>query len=626
MLTLLCTCNGTVPLDPGPVTRALGDGAHVRVLDALCRAREIPSAPDGAPVFLGCRRETARLRDMLEEAGTPPCRVAAWDLADALRGLPRGEAAARASAAVRAARALLEHAEPPPAWAVPPGSRVVVGGSGSLPVAGALAPLLDVLWVGEEPAPPGLRSYPGQILSVEGALGAFRVRVGGTSPVDPWVCVGCGACRDVCPRGALDGRLRLDPDLCDGCGRCESACARVGALDLGLRERAVGADQVIWIGGPGPSRPGLHLPGTVDEAVAAAARAVAHGLGDAVEAWAAVTPDPARCGRSRAGMTGCSLCLDACPTGAVVPRGDAVAVEHVRCTGCGACAGVCPTGGIRALPWGFAAVGEALETLGRAGAAVALVCEDHPAAAAPGEIPVPLPHLGSVAWTHLAAAVGAGAPWVRLLPCPGCRAGLEEALRAARDVLARVGLQEHVFLGSEGPAEGHRTPAPFLEGPLPWDGPLATRAALLAPLIRSTPGAPPLAGPFGTVGARRDGCTGCGACAGACPTGAVTADSREPRILFTGVRCTGCGLCAAGCPEGVLEVRPHLEWATASLSPREIARAEAHACPRCGRVFATRQALEAVASRLAGRFPPLSTDTLSLCPDCRAVHALQEDA
>ena len=623
MLTLLCTCNGTVPLDPGPVARALGDGARVRLHHVLCRAEEIPSPPGDAPVLLGCRRETGRLRDLLEEAGAPPHRVAAWDLADALRGLPRHEVSARAAAAARAARALLERAEPPPAWTVPPGSRVVVGGGGSLPVAEALAPLLDVLWVGEEPAPPGLRTCPGGILSVEGALGGFRVRVGGTSPVDPWACVGCGACRDACPLGALDERLRLDTERCDGCGRCETACTRVGALDLGLRERAVDADQVIWLGGPGSPRPGLHLPATAQEAVAAATRAAAHGLGDAVEAWAAVTPDPARCGRARSGMTGCSLCLDACPTGAVVPRGDAVAVDHVRCTGCGACAGACPTGGIRALPWGFAAVGEALEVLGRAGAPVALVCDEHPAAPAPGEIPVPLPHLGSVTWVHLAAAVGAGAPWVRLLPCPGCRPGLEGAFRTAREVLARAGRGERLVWADEA---GGGAPAPFLEGPLPWDGPLATRAALLAPLIRSAPDAPPLSGPFGTVQARPDGCTGCGACAGACPTGALTADSREPRVLFTGVRCTGCGLCASGCPEGVLEVSARLEWVTASLSPREIARADAHACPRCGRVFATRQALEAVAARLAGRFPGLSADVLSLCPDCRAVHALQEDA
>ncbi len=623
MLTLLCTCNGTVPLDPGLATRALGGGARVRVLDALCRAEQVPSAPDGSPVFLGCRRETGRLRDMLHEAGAPPHRVAAWDLADALRGLPRDEASARAAAAVGAARALLERAEPAPAWAVPPGSRVVVGGDGSLPVAEALAPLMDVLWVGEAPPPPGLRSHPGEILSVEGALGGFRVRVGGASPVDPWTCVACGACRDVCPLGALDERLRLDPDRCDGCGRCETACARIGALDLGLREREVDADQVIWLGGSGACRPGLHLPGTVPEAVAAATRATATGLGEAVEAWAAVAADPARCGRARSGMIGCSLCLDACPTGAVVPRGEAVAVDHGRCTGCGACAGACPTGGIRALPWGFAAVGEALETLGRAGAPVALVCEEHPAPPAPGEIPVALPHLGSITWTHLVAAVGAGAPRVRLLPCPGCRPGLEGAFRTARDVLARAGRGESL-VWTDGERGGGAC-APFLAEPVPWDGPLATRAALLAPLIRAVPDAPPLSGPFGTLRARPDGCTGCGACAGACPTGAVTADSREPRILFTAVRCTGCGLCASGCPEGVLGVSPHLEWAAASLAPREIARADPHACPRCGRVFATRQAVEAVAGRLAGRFPHLSTEILSLCPDCRAVHALQED-
>ena len=50
------------------------------------------------------------------------------------------------------------------------------------------------------------------------------------------------------------------------------------------------------------------------------------------------------CAHSRSRKTGCTRCLDVCPTGAITPAGDTVAIDPYVCAGCGACAGVCPTG------------------------------------------------------------------------------------------------------------------------------------------------------------------------------------------------------------------------------------------------------------------------------------------
>src|SRR5690606_28980554 len=50
------------------------------------------------------------------------------------------------------------------------------------------------------------------------------------------------------------------------------------------------------------------------------------------------------CAHSRSQKTGCTRCLDLCPTGAIVPDGDHVKIDEHICAGCGACASVCPTG------------------------------------------------------------------------------------------------------------------------------------------------------------------------------------------------------------------------------------------------------------------------------------------
>ncbi len=626
MDVLLCTCNRAVALDLRGVSRRLGDGGtRVRVYQALCRSASEPPEPSPEGVFVGCRRATGPLRAALEEAGVPPHRIVAWDLADALRGVPGERAAEVAAAAARAARVLAEQAHPAPTWTVPVGPRIVVAGPGSRPVAEALAGHLDVLWVAPDASSmgTGFRVYPGRVAGVEGTLGGFRVTVEGPSPVDPWLCVSCMACRKACPTDALDAALRIDPERCDGCGRCETACAAVGALDLGRDRVEVAADQVLWIGGGGTPRPGLYTPGDPGRAWSAVTEIAAVSACGEVEAGAAVGPGGGPCAAGRPGLSGCALCREACPTGAVEVAGPGPPdLDHGRCTGCGSCAGICPTGALEPLPWGRAALGRAVGALGRARVGVAFVCEHaRPPEPGWGGVPVTLPHLGLLSWMHLVAPLAAGSPGLGVFPCAVCAEPLGEAIRLAESALVRAGMGGRVARGAI-PAPS--PPARPWGDDLPWEDSLACRAALLLPLVREHPGGKPLPGPFGRVEAAGSGCTGCGACAEVCPTGALHGEPDRPVVYETEVRCTGCGLCAAACPEHVLRVESGLRWEAAVFERRMLVRAHAHACPRCGRVFATREALAAVRARLGDRFPRVSPLLLELCPDCRVVEALKD--
>jgi ferredoxin len=64
-------------------------------------------------------------------------------------------------------------------------------------------------------------------------------------------------------------------------------------------------------------------------------------------------------------------------------------------------------------------------------------------------------------------------------------------------------------------------------------------------------------------------CTGCGACTGACPFGALSYDHTHHRAVVDPAKCYGCGTCRAACRTDALELRDRRAAIGTVLTPAQ---------------------------------------------------------
>ncbi|MGZ5835020.1 MAG: 4Fe-4S binding protein [Xanthobacteraceae bacterium] len=372
------------------------------------------------------------------------------------------------------------------------------------------------------------------------------------------------------------------------------------------------------------------------------------------------------CAHSRSKIIGCSRCLGLCPTGAITPAGDHVAIDPQICAGCGQCAAVCPTGAAAyALPPADALMRKLrvmLLTYREAGGSLPIVLlhdeshgvelidvlARHGTGLPANVLPLAVNEITQIGLETIAAAFAFGASGVRLL----LRArpkhdieGLKKTLALAEPILAGLGfgVGNTTTIETDDPDTlGSVLRAIMLQAPTQRPAsfaPVGGKRDVLRQALRELHVAAPTpvdviplpaGAPFGTVEVNVEGCTLCLSCVSACPTGALRDDPERPTLRFEEDACVQCGLCKATCPEKVITLKPQIDFRATTASARLIKQEEPFPCVRCGKPFGVKSTVERVVAKLEGKHwmykgSAQRLEVIKMCEDCRVAVMTETD-
>ncbi len=636
---VICSCEDTMPLDGAAVRRGCG-GAQVLTAHQLCRAeldKFRDAAAGGEPLVVGCTQEAPLFAEVAADA----------DITYANIRETAGWSKEASGAGPKMAALLAVAAEPTPdipfVNLTSEGVILIYGRDDQAVEAGnLLKDHLDVTVLIKPSAtvpPPRVTDFPvvrGSIRAATGHLGAFELTVDGYAQPAPSSrdALRFGASRD----GAVS-RCDLVLDLSGGAPLFTAADLRDGYLRADPGDPAAVLKAVLKA---------RDLVGSFDK-----------------PRYVAFAED--LCAHSRSNVVGCTRCLDLCPTGAIAPAGDHVAIDAHVCAGCGQCAAVCPTGAAGyALPPADSLMRKlrALLTVYRAagGEAPPIVLVHDDAHGVPlidalarfgdglpaNVLPLAVNEVTQVGLEAVAAGLAYGASAMRFLLRAKPRhdtAGLGQTLALAEAILSGLGFgsgraatietDDPDALGDALRAIESRQGAPQPASFLPVGAKRDVMRLALRELQRAAPApvdvvALPAGAPFGAVELNVAGCTLCLACVSACPTGALGDNPERPMLRFAEDACVQCGLCKATCPEQVITLTPRLDFRAATASARVLKEEEPFRCIRCSKPFGVKSTIERVAAKLEGKHWMFQNsaqrlDLIKMCEDCRVVAVTEQE-
>jgi ferredoxin len=637
---LICSCEKTMPLD----ARAVGRGCAARITqaDQLC-GRELASfkdaLADGAPVTVACTQEAPLFKEAAENF--PQAQLTFVNIRET-SGWSKDAAAAGPKAAALIAAAGEE---------MPPISLVTLESGGvaliygrdevAIDAAQRLADRLDITVLLTKPgdvAPRRTNEFPvlkGTIRNIKGYLGRFELAI------DDYAL----------PSPSSRTRLVFGPSR-DG---ATSTCDLI--LDLSGGAPLFPAHEL---------RPGYLRADPRDRAAVERAIADAGGLVGTFDKPRYIHFEEALCAHSRSAITGCTRCLDLCPTGAITPNGNSVAIDANICAGCGSCASACPTGAASySLPGADALMRRLrtlLQTYRKAGGSNAIVLfhdgehgEDIIHALArfgaglPANVlPVRVNEVTQLGPENIAAVFaygGSGTAMVTRARPKHDIAALRRAVELSNTIISALGFgaglvriletddpdQLRIMLDAAPAGVATQAPAGFVPRGAKR-GVLETtfrELHLAAPtpvdIVPLAPGAP-----FGGVRLNIEGCTLCHACVTACPTHALSDNPDRAMLRFTESLCVQCGLCESTCPEKVIAIEPRLDFKAWNAPLQVLKEEEPFNCIACGKPFGTKSSIDRVLAKLGDKhwmFQGINArrlDVIKMCADCRVEAVVNE--
>lgn len=611
---ILCDCSGTQNLDQEALSKATGLPCS-KVHSALCTTQieQAATALEGEDAIICCAQEHRFFDALAEELGRPS--PAYLDLRDRA-GWTTDQASTLPKMSALVAEALLE---------IPTSKTVDVHSEGLCLILGApdvafaaaekLQDTHAVTVLLEQPVDQSMtRAYDvisGHLRRAQGALGQFAVTIDQLQQLD---VTGRNWTWDA-PRDGGQSICDIILDLRGDRPLFPAPEKREGYVRADPKSPTALADAILTTS---------QLIGTFEKPLY-------------------VRSEPLLCAHSRAGQTGCTRCLDVCPTGAISPDGDHVSIDPMICAGCGSCASLCPSGAITYDAPPTDAQMRRIQTLAKAyldagGTAPRLLVVDaygremieltarHGRGLPADVIPLSVDALNSFGHAEALAALTAGFAEVNVLLSPKAERDTQDheialAAAIAGDHLRLLEpadpdqLSEQLFAPAKGCAA--------VETP---QRPMGTRRQITRQAAKALmPDADmlplPEGAPYGAVLVASDKCTLCLSCVSLCPSGALGDNPDLPQLRFQEDACLQCGLCANVCPENAISYEPRLNLTSAALSQVVLHEEEPFACVECGTPFGVKSTIDKITEKLAGKHSmfanPDAARMIQMCDDCR---------